>query len=104
MTFDQYWAALVKQWRLIIISFIVVGLGAYIASRFMTPIYQSTTVVQVTIRSGNNQADYNNLLASEQLVQTEAQLAISNSVLSEVALRYPGLKVEQLAGAVTSTS
>lgn len=58
----------------------------------MKPLYQSSALVQVVIRSGNNnQADYNNLLASDELVQTEATLTTSDTVLREVASHYPGL-------------
>ena len=103
MSFEQFWVILVKQWRLIMISFLVVGLGAYIGSKLMTPIYQSSALVQVAIRSNNNQADYNSLLASDQLVQTEAALAISDPVLREVVSHYHGLTVQQLASQVTST-
>ena len=104
MTFEQFCSILVKQWKLIIICFVVVGAGAYIGSKLMTPLYQSTALVQIDIRSGNNQADINSLLASDQLVQTEAQLATSNPVLQEVALHYPGLTAMQLAREVTATS
>ncbi len=103
MTFGQFWSIVLKQWKLILICFLLVGLGTYIGSKLITPLYQSTALVQVSIRSGNNQADYNSLLASDQLVQTEASLAISDPVLREVASRYPGLTVQQLANAVTST-
>src|SRR5438445_13572317 len=103
MTIERYWATVLKQWKLIVSCFLLVGLGAYIGSRLMTPLYQSLVLVQVSIRSGNNQADYNSLLASDQLVQTEASLAISDPVLREVAGRYRGLTVQQLANAVTST-
>ena len=103
MTFGQFWSIILKQWKLILICFLLVGLGTYIGSKLITPLYQSTALVQVAIRSGNNQADYNSLLASDQLVQTEASLAISDPVLREVASRHPGLTVQQLANAVTST-
>ncbi len=103
MSFGQFWSIILKQWKLILICFLIVGLGTYIGSKLITPLYQSTALVQVAIRSSNNQADYNSLLASDQLVQTEASLAISDPVLREVASRYPGLTVQQLANAVTST-
>ena len=103
MTFGQFWSLILKQWKLILICFLIVGLGTYIGSKLITPLYQSTALVQVAIRSSNNQADYNSLLASDQLVQTEASLAISDPVLREVASHYPGLTVQQLANAVTST-
>ena len=104
MSFEQFWVILVKQWRLIIISFLVVGLGAYIGSKLMTPIYQSSALVQVAIHSSTNQADYNSLLASDQLVQTEAALAISDPVLLQVVSHYHGMTVAQLAGEATSTA
>src|SRR6266566_4129246 len=104
MTLEHYWAILVKQWRLILICFLITGLGAFIGSKLMKPLYQSSALVQVVIRNGNNnQANYDNLLASEQLVQTEATLATSDPVLREVASHYPGLSVIQLAGEVSSS-
>src|SRR5690349_9315333 len=104
MSFEQFWIITVKHWRLIVMCFLVVGLGAFIGSKLMTPIYQSSALVQVTVRSSNNQADYNSLLASDQLVQTEASLAVSDPVLREVASRYHGLTVSQLASEATSTT
>src|SRR5438552_3095931 len=103
MTLQQYWTILIKHWKLVVICFLFVGLGAFIGSKLMPPLYQSSALVQVVIRSGNNnQADYNNLLASNELVQTEATLATSDSVLREVASHYPGLTVSQLTGEVSS--
>src|ERR1700676_1515296 len=104
MTFEQYWATLVKRWHVILICLLVVGLGALIGSKLMKPVYQSSALVQVAIRaSSNNQADYTNLIASDQLVQTEATLATGYPVLREVASHYPGLAESQLAGEVSST-
>src|SRR5438093_8959855 len=105
MTFAQYWTILVKQLKLVLICFVLVGLGAFIGSKLMTPQYQSSALIQVDIRSSsNNSSDYNNLLASNQLVQTEADLATSDPVLRTVASHYAGLTVEQLAKEVSSTT
>lgn len=103
MTFELYWTKLLKQWKLIVVCLVVAGLGAFIVSKLMTPLYQSTAVIQIAIRSTNNQADINSLLASDQLVQTEAQLATTYPVLQNVASHYPGLTAEYLTGEVTST-
>jgi Mrp family chromosome partitioning ATPase/capsular polysaccharide biosynthesis protein len=103
MTLEQYWTILKKQWKLVVICFLFVGAGAFVGSKLMKPLYQSSTLVQVVIRNGNNQANYDNLLASEQLVQTEATLATSDPVLREVASHYPHLSVIQLAGEVSSS-
>ena len=103
MSLEHYWAALLKQWKLIVICFVVVGSGAYIGSKLLIPMYRSTVVVQVAVSLGNSSADYNSLLASDQLVQTEAQLAVSNPVLQEVASRYPGLTFVELSKEVSSS-
>lgn len=103
MTFAQYWAILIKQWKLIVICFVVVGSGSYAMSKLMTPLYQSSVLVEVAIRTVNNQADYNSLLASDQLVQTESQLATSDPVLREVASHNPGLSPDQLLKQMTSS-
>src|SRR6266702_928053 len=103
MTFEHYWSTLVKQWKLILICFLVVGVGTYVVSRLMTPLYQSVVLIQVAIHSGNNQSDINSLLASDQLVQTEAQLAVSDPVFREVASHHPDLTVDQLYKNVSST-
>lgn len=104
MTFEHYWGIVVKRWRLILLCFVVVGLGTFIVSKLMTPVYESTAVVQIDIRSGSSQADYNSLLASDELVQTEAQLAVSGPVLREVTSQFRGLTMGQLTAEATSTT
>ena len=86
-----------------VICFVVTGLAVFIGSKLMTPLYQSTAFVQVAVSSNNSQADINGLLASDQLVQTEAQLAMSDPVLREVASHYAGLSVDELAKNVSTT-
>lgn len=104
MTLEQYWTILIKRWQLVVICFLLVGGGAFAGSKLMKPLYQSSALVQVVIRSGNNnQADYNNLLASDELVQTEATLTTSDTVLREVASHYPGLTASQLGGEISSS-
>ena len=102
MTLERFWIILVKRWMLIVTCFLVVGIGTYIGSKLITPLYQSTILVQVALQA-QNPSDVNSLLASDQLVQTESQLAVSNPVLQEVASHYKGLTADQLAKEVTST-
>jgi tyrosine-protein kinase len=104
MAFRQCWSIAQKQWKFLVVCFVIAGLSAFIISKLITPIYQSTVLIVVTIRSANNQSDYSSLLASDQLVQTEAQLAMSDPVLREVASHYSGVSVEQLARQVTATT
>jgi Mrp family chromosome partitioning ATPase len=103
MTIEKFLTIVVKRWWLILLCFLTVGAGAYIGSRLMIPLYQSTALIQIAVRSSNNQGDYySSLLASEQLVQTEATLATSDPVLREVASHYPEMTVEQLSREVTA--
>jgi Mrp family chromosome partitioning ATPase/capsular polysaccharide biosynthesis protein len=104
MTLEQYWVMLKKRWPIIFICFLTVGLGAFIGSKLMKPLYQSSELVQVVIRSNSDQSQYIDLMASDQLVQTEATLATSGPVLREVASHYPGLTVSELASEVSSSS
>lgn len=103
MTIEKFLSIVVKRWWLVSLCFLTVGAGAYIGSGLMIPLYQSTALIQIAVRSSNNQGDYySSLLASEQLVQTEATLATSDSVLREVASHYPEMTVEQLSTEVAA--
>ncbi|HEX6479081.1 MAG TPA: Wzz/FepE/Etk N-terminal domain-containing protein, partial [Ktedonobacteraceae bacterium] len=103
MTIEKFLTILVKRWWLVLLCFLTVGAGAYVGSGLMIPLYQSTALIQIAVRSSINQGDYySSLLASEQLVQTEATLATSDSVLREVASHYPEMTVEQLSREVTA--
>ncbi len=104
MTFAQYWAVLVKQWKLVFLCLVLVGVGTFTVSKLTTPLYQSSVLIDVVVHSSSSQSDYNSLLASDQLVQTEALLATSDPVLREVASHYPNLSVEDLAKHVSSSA
>ncbi len=104
MNLEQLWTIVQKQWKLIMLCFAVVGIGTFGISEYIKPTYQSTVLVQVMLHASNTQSDYNSLMASDQLVQTEVQLATSDPVLREVASHYKGLTVETLAKRVTATS
>lgn len=104
MTFAQYMAILLKRWKLVVLCFLFIGVGSFAASVLMKPLYQSSTLLEVNIAaSGTSSSAYDNVLASEQLVQTESTVATSNVVLGAVVARYPGLTVAELAQEVTAT-
>ncbi|MDQ2716878.1 MAG: Wzz/FepE/Etk N-terminal domain-containing protein, partial [Chloroflexota bacterium] len=100
MTLEQFWIILVKRWPLIVSCFLVVGVGTYAGSKLVTPLYQSTTLIQVALQ-GQNQSD--SFTVSTQLAQTESQLVVSSQVLQAVASHYKGLTSDQLAKEVTSS-
>lgn len=103
MTLGQYLNGLVNRWKLIILCVVLLGVAAYFGSKLMKPIYQSTALVQIGFSSANNQTDYNSLLASDQLVQTETTLATSDTVFREVAKHYQGLTASALSKEVTAS-
>ncbi|GCE21020.1 polysaccharide biosynthesis tyrosine autokinase [Dictyobacter kobayashii] len=104
MTFEQYWMILVRRWPLVLLCLALMGAGSLVASLFMTPVYSSSVLVQVAIHSGtDNQSDINDLLASNQLVQTESQLAVSNPIVQEVVSHHAGLTAAQLSKMVSSS-
>lgn len=104
MTFAQYIAILLKRWMLIGACFLCIGAGAFVGSKLMKPLYQSSTVLEVNLSSTSSSADYySSVTASEQLVQTEATIATSNPVLKAVAAHYSGLSEAVLAQEVTAT-
>jgi len=104
MTFEQFYRILIKHWRLVVICSLLVGLGAFFGTKQMTPLYQSSALVEIIFIPGNTQSNYDSLHADQKLAQTEAPLATSGPVLREVASHYRGLTVEQLAGEVTATA
>ncbi len=100
---EHYWNILLKRWKLIVLSFAITGLAVFLVSKLMTPLYQSATVVQIAVSSNNSQANIDALQASDQLVQTESQLALSDPVLREVASHYPGMTVDELSKNASTT-
>jgi non-specific protein-tyrosine kinase len=104
MTLEQFWSILLKQWRLVLLCLLLVGSGAFISSKQMTPVYQSSVLIEVVTHStSSNQVDYNALLAGGQLLQTEATLATNESVLRLVVPHYPGLTTSELAAEVSAS-
>jgi Mrp family chromosome partitioning ATPase/capsular polysaccharide biosynthesis protein len=95
MTVDCYRTTFVKQWKAMLLCFLSVVLGVFLISKGMTPIYQVSAIMQVTPQPNAGLAGATDGQNIERLVQTEAQLALSESVLREVASRE-GMTLEQL--------
>lgn len=102
VTFGDYWSILIKRWHIVFMCLILVGGGVLLVSLIIPPTYRSTALIQVAIHSGDNQSDINELLASNQLVQTEAQLATSDPILQVVISHHPELTLWQLENMVSS--
>ena len=105
MTFEQLFRILKKRWGLVVICFIFASLGAFIgSSKFIKPVYQSTALIEVAVNLGGSSLTSDNIAASQQLAETEAQLATTYSVLNVVALHHPGSTVDSLAKGVSATA
>jgi Mrp family chromosome partitioning ATPase/capsular polysaccharide biosynthesis protein len=96
MTIDYYHSTFVKQWKAMLLCFLTVILGVLLISKMITPIYQVSAVMQMTPHLMDNQADSSAPLAADRLLQTEAQLAVSEAVLREVASHFQDITLEQL--------
>src|SRR2546429_35084 len=103
MTVDYYHITFVKQWKAMLLCFLTVVLGVLLISKLMTPIYQVSAIMQVTPHLGASQANGVDVEITDRLVQTEAQLAVSEAVLREVASHFPGMTLEQLVRRTTVT-
>jgi Mrp family chromosome partitioning ATPase/capsular polysaccharide biosynthesis protein len=96
MTIDYYHSTFVKQWKAMLLCFLVVILGVLLVSQLMTPVYQVSALMQITPHLVANQPDSSASLAADRLLQTESQLALSEAVLREVASHFQGITPEQL--------
>jgi len=70
----------------------------------MKPLYQSTALVEVVVRSGGDPLAIDNIRASQLLVETEANLATTSPILNQVVSHYPGSSVDDLAKEVAATA
>lgn len=106
MSAKQVRNLVLKQARVIALCCIAGVIGAIIGTRFMTPEYQSTVIMQAVLspQTPNTYA----LLVLDRLIGTETQLAASTPVLNVVAKDmavkgYPGLTSDNLKSKITAT-
>src|SRR3954462_7332670 len=105
MTFGKFYKSVLKRWYIVIICLLCVGAGAYVGSAVLLhPVYQSTAVVQVVVRSGGSPLSQDNILAGTNFAETEADLATTYSVLNAVAAKNAGTTVDDLSGSVKATA
>ena len=109
MTAEHYRNELLKHWRLIILFSFLIGASAAIGSLLVSPVYLSTVTVQMVIPPADasllgstNQITQSFITRMDQTIQTEVDLATSNSILSHVVAHYPDLTVEQLRSEVSA--
>lgn len=98
MRANDYRDLLLKQWRLIILCALFVGIGAALGSFLIPTTYQSTVTVQLITPSVNTTL----LGGADRILQTETTLATSDTILAQVVTQYPGLTTDQLKKEITT--
>lgn len=101
MTAEELQRVLIRSWRFIVVCMILAGAGAYIGTRFVTPLYASTVQMGVEISTSNVSVVVT--LVADEYINTDAQLATSTPVLARVVPAYPGLSAGQLRAKVTAS-
>src|SRR5262249_40972590 len=96
MIAPAYRDALLKQWPVVLLSMLVVALGALAVTLVLPRQYQAHATVQLVLSPRNAQQ----ASIASTYINTAMQLAISDSVLGPVATKY-GLSTDQLAHKVT---
>jgi polysaccharide biosynthesis transport protein len=100
----QYLALLGHWWWLIILAALLMGSTGYIISMQMVPIYQASTTLLINEAPSDKTADYTNILTSERLASTYAQMLTKRPVFEDVINRLQlALTPERLTGMVTVT-
>ena len=108
MTAEYYRNILLKRWRLIILCSFLLGAGAAVGSLFVPSVYQSTVTIQLvmspadaTLLSSTDASTKDFIITqTNQYLQTEVDLASSNTILAQVVVHYAGLSAEQLKSEV----
>jgi capsular exopolysaccharide synthesis family protein len=80
-----------RAWWMIIGLALLAGVGAYIATSMMSPVYKSSAMLLVTPSKNSNTSQYNDLMAGTQLALTYSQMlkdrTVLEKVISELALK-----------------
>ncbi|MEZ4836278.1 MAG: polysaccharide biosynthesis tyrosine autokinase [Caldilineaceae bacterium] len=80
------YARLLWQWSwLIVLCALLGGVAAYVASRLSAPIYQATSTLLINEARTPGAANYQDLLASERISRTYAELLTRRPILARVA-------------------
>jgi len=92
---------ILRLWRPVILCAILIGAGACVGSIVIFPVYQASSLLQVTtlVPQGSNYVT----LAADRLMHTEAELATSDSVLTQVATSFPQVSESKLKSEVSAT-
>ncbi len=101
MELREIFAALLKWWKLIVVCVVVAAIFSYVASVTTTPLYRTTTTLQVGSATTDPNINQGELFVGQQLALTYIELAKRRSVL-QGAIDSLGLQMswDQLTGRV----
>ncbi len=100
----QYLALFGHWWWLILLATLLAAAAGYFVSTQMTPIYQASTTLLINEAPSGQAADYNNILTSERLARTYAQMLVKRPVFEKVIARLSvALTPDQLTDMVTAS-
>lgn len=80
----RYFSLLMHWWWLWVLMTVLGGVGAYLISSQITPVFQASTTVLINEAPSTRTTDYASLLTSERLTQTYSQLITKQPVLDGV--------------------
>ncbi len=104
MELRRHWFVLVRWWWLVALSTIVAAAVSYAVSRQLTPVYSAASLIMVDQAQNPVTADYNSVLASEQLTRTYGQLLTTEPILtSTIAQLHLDVSAADLATMVKTT-
>jgi capsular exopolysaccharide synthesis family protein len=102
----KMYARLAWRWLwLVVLCAVVAGAAAFLISLNMTPIYQAESKVMINEARTPSAANYNDILASERVARTYADLMKRDSVMAEAFVRLgldPALVGSQITAVTVS--
>ncbi len=100
----KMYARLAWRWLwLVVLCAVIGGAAAFLVSLNMTPIYQAESKVMINEARTPSAANYNDILASERVARTYADLMKRDSVMAEAFVRL-GLDPALVASQITAVT
>lgn len=101
ITAIQHYASVMRQWLWLILLGVIVCTGAtFTISKLITPVYQTSALIQV---NGSGALDANSVFSNQALAQNYSLLISGTDVLKAAAHQLPGVSVSQLRQAVNAS-
>ncbi len=91
---------LARRWAwMVVLGIVICGGATYVVSKLTPPVYQASVTVIINLKSATSA--YDNIIASEQVVPTYAQLLTNPSVLEPVVAAHQGMTLQQLISMIS---